>query len=534
MTTVTEPTCPPPAPGPQSGDRYRAAALLTMLRLHWFINLRWCIVVVALAVLLAEQWLIPTVVRPAGLVATLLVLAGANAVWVVFSRYLSARAGAGGEESRTVRVALIFANLQVAIDLLALTLVLRYTGGVETPMSIFYLFHMAIGSLLLRSWQALLQGAWAVLLYSCLCVGELVGWLTPHYLFLPAVGSLDLHTRAEYVAAAIFVFACGVFGTLFVTQRIAARLDERERQLREAHRALQQSQVAIFDLQRRKSRFLQTSAHQLKSPLAGIQTLTALIRDGIIPEQTVHETCEKIIRRCRDGISQVTEMLTLARVEETDPNKHRNALSNVCDVVRKLCQQYRPQAEGKRIELLYNCQIPQELDLRAHVDPLDLADCVGNLIDNAIKYTPEGGTVTVAATRANRLPQKARPGIIAPAGNTGRQGGDYVLVMVKDTGMGIEKSSLSSEDGHGGSIFDAFRRGKGALSARIPGTGLGLSIVREVVERAGGRIKVHSRPGKGSTFTLMFSADRALPEGPAVVNTRASEIVIDPPGNESH
>ena len=78
-----------------------------------------------------------------------------------------------------------------------------------------------------------------------------------------------------------------------------------------------------------------------------------------------------------------------------------------------------------------------------------------------------------------------------------------------------------------GSIFDAFRRGNEALASGIPGTGLGLSIVREVIEQVGGQIRVHSRPGKGSTFLVSFPAQQARPGGLMVRDTRSSKIVYE-------
>ena len=530
MSTFSEPQVPPPAPMPDLPERYRAGALVALLRLHWFANLRWAMLAGALAALGIERMVAPQIHRPEGLFVILFALAAINLVWTGISRSLGRRVSSSAEiEAADVRGALLYANLQVATDLLVLTLILHFTGGVENPMAIFYLFHMAIGALLLHSWQALLQGVWAVTLYAVMAIGELVWRPDVHHPFLPGLERVGLHAEPTYVAAAIVIVACGVFGTLFFMLRVATRLDAREQQLRSAHRALQQSQTAVFDLQRRKSRFLQTSAHQLKSPLAGIQTLTGLIRDGILPEQTVRETCEKIIRRCRDGIDQVTEMLTLARVEEVDPDRHRKALSDVGKTVSGLCQQYQAQAEGKGLMLEFDCQLPAESGLRARVDSRDLADCVGNLIENAIKYTDSGGRVSVIVARSSAASRPEKDGLDGVHAGERGGAGDFVAVIVKDTGMGIEADALRGREGPGGagSIFDAFRRGNGALAARIPGTGLGLSIVREVVEKAGGRLKVHSRPGKGSTFSVMFPTGDVPDHETTVRNTRASEIVIE-------
>jgi signal transduction histidine kinase len=263
---------------------------------------------------------------------------------------------------------------------------------------------------------------------------------------------------------------------------------------------------------------MRTAAHQLKSPLAVIQTLTDLIRNNIVPPDEVAGTCDKIVRRCNEGIAQVGELLTLARVQEADPARHTQAEADVCKVVSELCGRFRPLAEKKRIDL--DCHLPEVDELRVNVDPQDLSDCLGNLIENAIRYTPGPGRVTVTAAAES------------PAGRPGE-----VSINVTDTGMGINQELLVSPDGAPGHepVFDAFRRGNNALAAGIPGTGLGLSIVREIVEQAGGRIRVASRPNEGSSFTVSFPTRRETARPPGVRDTRASEVVSEPgkPGNET-
>jgi len=474
-----------------AGDHSRAAALLTMMRLHWFIRLRWAFLMVALAVLMIERLTFPDLQRPLlGLLIVLAVLGLVNLGWVALSHFAFRRfreeAAAGPR-----RYVELFANAQVAVDLLLLTCILRFTGGAENPMAIFYLFHMAITALLLQRWQAILQGVWALLLYAALVIGEWRAWLTPHYGFLPQCPA-NLHTEPGFVLVSLVVVGCGIFGTLYFTLQIARRLREREQALRDANEALQKSQIAIHDLQQRRSRFMQTAAHQLKSPLAAIQTLTELIRGNIIPPEAIRGTCDKIVQRCREGIGQVAELLALARVQEADPRRHERSEADARAVVSSLCERFRVVAQEKQVEL--TCRMPETGELRISIDPQDLSDCAGNLIDNAIRYTPGPGSVTVTVSTE-----------IAGGGP------EEVSITVTDTGIGISPEILISKDGipaHA-PVFDAFRRGNNALTAGIPGTGLGLSIVREIVEQAGGRIDVTSSPNEGSTFTLIFPTRRA-------------------------
>jgi signal transduction histidine kinase len=523
VTAAPGTSSPPPAvvapPAGSARERYRAETLVALLQLRWFVRLRWAIVGTVLVLLGIERWAVHAS-RPAGLWAAVLVLAGTNFLWSLISRTMHRQADAPDVDQPEVqRGALLFANAQVAVDLLLLTLILRFTGGIENPMAIFYLFHMAIGSLLLTKWQAILQGVWAVALYGTLAIGEWQGWLT-HYAFLPGLAASPPFQQPLSVATVVAVVASGVFGTLFFTLHIAARLDERENQLRRAHDALRLSQRAIFDLQQRRSRFMQTAAHQLKSPLAGIQTLVGLIRDKVVPPDAIESTCDKVIRRCREGITQVTELLTYARVTEAEPNRHQGAATDVGAVTGDACQRFAHMAESKKINL--HVRVPAEQDLIAHVHESDLRNCIDNLIDNAIKYTPGPGAVSVAVGRHR----------VARGGGASTLNGsatDYISVTVKDTGIGIDYHPIgNTDDPHGaGSIFDAFRRGNEALAAGIPGTGLGLSIVREVVEQVGGQVRVHSRPGQGATFTVTFPAQRDTPPEPAIRNTRSSEIFVE-------
>lgn len=497
-----------------SDDDSHTAPLVAMLRLRWFIRLRWVFLAAAAAVLALEQFLLPDATgggqRPGGLAAALVALGLINLGWTGLSYLLFHRAREEVDPAcNGLRRTTVFANAQIAVDLLLLTCILRYTGGVESPMSIFYLFHVAIVALLLPRRDAILQAVWAMVLYAGLVVAEWAGWFSQHYDFLPN-HCMYLYEEPEFIIASLMVVACGIFGTLYFTLQITRRLEERDRQLRAANAALKQSQIAIQDLQRRRSRFMQTAAHQLKSPLAVIQTLTDLIRCNVVPKEAIPGTCEKIVKRCQDGIGQVSELLTLARVQEADPSRHSKSDADICKVVGELCERLRLVALDQNVTM--TCNISENTELRVNVDPQDLGDCIGNLIENAIKYTRAGGKVTVM------LSSEPPP----PHAKT-------VSISVADTGIGINPELLRSPDGELGHepVFDAFRRGNNALAAGIPGTGLGLSIVREVVEQAGGRLRVSSRPNEGSTFTVTFPAYRGAAAALPLRNTRSSEIVID-------
>lgn len=503
-------------------------AMVVLLQVHWFIRLRWLFFISSLAVLAIERFVLPTVHRPATLLWAVLCVGIVNCVWMLISSLLRRQLeSTDAEQQRAISSGQIFVSAQIASDLLLLTWILGLTGGVENPMSVFYLFHIAISGLILRTWQAAVQACWAAVLYAGLCLGQAQGWLS-YYTFLPHLGAANLHTTAQYVAPVVAIVTLAIFGTLYFTDRIGKVMDRREEMLNRTNAALHASQRSIEELQRRRSRFMQTAAHQLKSPLAMVQTLANLIRDGIVTDDHgIHATCDKIARRAADGMQQVTELLALARVQEADTQRQRASLCDVGEVTEEVCRKFAAVAEEKQIQ--FETHVPSCPDLRAYVNRQDLTDCVGNLVDNAIKYTPHGGTVRVTVVCGGQTPATGSlpP---PPAGFTarGRTADGLVYVVVQDTGIGIAEQPAEAEAvgvPHD-SLFDAFRRGKTAIEAGIPGTGLGLSIVREVVEQAGGYIHLASRPGAGSTFTVCFPGERGGPVAP--LRTAADPIVPAP------
>lgn len=498
---------------PADQDEVVFPSLLDPRRLTWLIRLRWVFIAAFMAVLVIERWLRPELERPRQIEIVLLLLMFANSLWWVLHR----RLGRVPNDSSAAleRNVLAQAHGQIAVDLLMLTLLVRFTGGVESLLAVFYVFHMALGSLLLPSGHALAEGLWAILLYAVVGLGELFGAITPHYPLVAGVAP-GSYGEPSYVTLALAAMACGVLGTLYLTGTIAALLRRRQNQLLSTNAALRQSQRAIRDLQARRSLFMQTAAHRLKSPLATIRTLASLVCDEVVKGADACSTCRRITRCCDEGIEHVGELLTLARVQDVAPQQHRRSVAKVGDVVREQCARYHSIATNRGIEM--TTSVPTGVDLHANVDTRDLGDCVANLVDNALKYTPTGGSVDIRVERVHEL------------GGDGEH--DWIVIHVDDTGMGFDASALVPANGNEDaetSVFDAYRRGNNALAAGIPGSGLGLAIVHVVTEQAGGRIHLRSAPGLGTQFTLRFpaihsaaAANGALPTlGPHIAAGRA-------------
>lgn len=227
------------------------------------------------------------------------------------------------------------------------------------------------------------------------------------------------------------------------------------------------------EIDRMKSDFVAMVAHELKSPLASIEQMIYALQVGCEyeAEQSCNAMHKRMTVRTKDLLRMIDNLLNLSKMENgtvefhLEPIHGHEILDHIIDVIT-------PQAEGKQIAISYE---PCENNWMFNVDFDHIRTAFMNIISNAVKYTPEGGSVHVS---------------------TKVQGG-FANLTVKDSGIGISQEDLPH-------IFDRFFRVKGKATRHITGSGLGLSLVKEVVEAHQGYIEVKSELDKGTTFTLSF------------------------------
>lgn len=217
--------------------------------------------------------------------------------------------------------------------------------------------------------------------------------------------------------------------------------------------------------------FVANVSHELKTPIGALALLAETI-DG----ESDPEVVARLVRRMgteADRLSRIIDdLLDLSRIEANEaPNK---ALVPVAELVGEATDTLQPVAATMDVTLNLG---PLPTELAVPGERRDLVSAVGNLVDNAIKYSEPGGTVMVTVT-------------VEPSG---------VSIAVSDTGVGIPSRDLER-------IFERFYRVDRARSRSTGGTGLGLSIVRHVAVNHGGNVRVHSIEGEGSTFILELPA----------------------------
>jgi two-component system sensor histidine kinase BaeS len=258
-----------------------------------------------------------------------------------------------------------------------------------------------------------------------------------------------------------------------VTQRMAAgdlsrradvqRRDELGTLAHSFNEMADQVEVTITTLRR----FVSDAAHEIHSPLTALQTdleLSVTEQD----ETRRHELIDRAQQQTIRLRELADNLLDLSRVEAAGVHAPRVPV-NLNDLLRDLSEPYASQAEQAGLTLSFD--VPQDpIELRS--DPAQLRRAIGNLIDNAIKFTPEGGAVTIEL----------------------RKTAGTIELCVQDTGIGIPEDDLPQ-------LFSRFHRGRNATT--YPGNGLGLAIVKAIVEAHGGQVSAaNTSPGARFCITL--------------------------------
>jgi len=253
-------------------------------------------------------------------------------------------------------------------------------------------------------------------------------------------------------------------------QAVARDITERKKMRDELARA----RDAAVESARVKSEFLANVSHELRTPLTAIQGYLETLLGGALEERANARRFLEIAFRHTERLGRLLNDLTdLSNIElgkvslRLAPVRFAEVLGSVLDIVR-------PKAEASRVGLIADVE---PADIVAHADHDRLAQILINLVDNAVKYTPEGGWVTVRA----------------------RRDGGRLEVRVRDTGIGIPRADLPR-------ITERFYRVDKARSRELGGTGLGLAIVKHLVLAHGGELEITSEEGEGTTVRFTLAA----------------------------
>ena len=239
------------------------------------------------------------------------------------------------------------------------------------------------------------------------------------------------------------------------------------------YRETRQQAERLLELDRQKTEFFQNVSHEFRTPLTlTIGPLETAVSEG---RDLPYEQAAIALRNSRRLLRLVNQLLDLQRLD-AGRMQARFRPSNLAEFVAQTIESFRPYCHRKGLNLVADLHPCPQI----YLDLEKFDKVLYNLLSNAMKFTPAGGTITVRVSAA----------------------GNRCFMQVKDTGIGIRADQMPE-------LFERFRQAEGSASRSYEGSGLGLALVKELVELHGGKISVDSVYGKGSTFTVWLSAGSA-------------------------
>ncbi len=431
-------------------------------RAYWLIRLRWTAIVFVCAATYVSQNLLDIELQASALYGIATLLAVYNVTVLLLLNHFTKM----DNEVPHAAVKKII-NIQISADLVILTALLHFSGGIENPFVFYFIFHMIIASILLSVWESYLHATFAVLLFGFLILLEYLH-LIPHHC-LRGFAPHCLYRDNLYIFGTFFVFTTALFLAVYMASYIAVKL-------KRAEQAYRQANILLQEKDRIKDEYVLRVTHDIKAHLATIQSCLGVIVNKVIGphDDRLAEFVERAHMRTIKLITFVKTLLKLTQMRLSD--ELEMDVFSLKDTLVNAVAAIRTKAEDKSIIL--NCDFESSVD-KIFGNQFSIEEVTTNLLLNAIKYTPENGTITISSKNEN----------------------DLAIVEIADTGIGIPEDEI-------GKVFDEFFRASNARKVEKDGTGLGLSIAKHIVERHGGKIWVESKEGCGSTFRLILPKER--------------------------
>lgn len=431
----------------------------------WFIKIRYLFVVALLSFLLFGQFVLQLNFSPKQVII-LPLLSLIILVYNVLIHALRRKVGSTPGRFNCLHLSL----LQMLCDLTALIILIYYTGLIESPFHIFVVIHSIIGSLILPGYVVITVIGLFLLTYTILIFSQHLNLLFSHC--IPGLCGDTVPHSLNYVITFLLIFASVIIISVYIANKIAFQLYNREQQLKTSLEKIEQ-------VEDKKQKYIIGVVHEIKTPISAIQSFANLLLDeyiGPLPDK-VKEKIKRIKIRSSDALTLVNNVLYISRLKllnltSTEKIEIEPILAGI---IEKQCSDVKQ--EEIEVELKDNRKFKHLIE----ADKLLLELAFSNLICNSFKYTKAGGKIIV----------------------TMKDNDTHLTVETSDSGIGIPQNELKN-------IFNEFYRATNVKHDGIEGSGLGLALVKEVIERHGGKIEITS-PSKigtvenpGTTVTVIL------------------------------
>lgn len=316
---------------------------------------------------------------------------------------------------------------------------------------------------------------------------DLLTWLNGRELSIPFImitGMGDEKTAVSAMQAGAYNYIVKddnylallphVIDETFLKDLAIKEKDRYEREIREKNVQLERANRELKKLDQLKSDFISSVSHDIRIPLNSVRESVALILDGVVKtEEEKGKRVLEIAKRNIDRLSvMINDLLDFSKLEAGKMRLHVE-LHDIQILVDDVLSSLKPLADKKQIRFEFK---PAASIPKIRCDAERVIQVLTNLVGNAVKFTPEKGTVAVTV--------ETTPG-------------KQIKIMVRDTGIGIAKEDLKR-------IFERFEQVQGVSSGEMKGTGLGLAICKELVKLHGGEIWAESEPNQGSRFIVLL------------------------------
>lgn len=342
--------------------------------------------------------------------------------------------------------------IQIILDFIALFMLLHFTGGIETPLYMFFVFHMIIGSLILPGSIIFTVAAIVVLLFGGIVFAEYYG-IIPHHAIMGFLNT-SIYDDFNYVVSIFTIFSFMIFISVYLANGIASQLYKMEQDLVESLDRLSTAEIE-------KQKYIVGVVHEIKTPLTAVHSYLNLILQKFLGplDSKVEEKLKRASARSEEAINLINDVIKISRFKLFDQFVKEEI--KIEDVLNELSDKHSSSAEAKKIKLSIKDQRKSKSSLIGDKFLFTLA--ISNLIGNAIKYADKKGKVEVSVEDEN----------------------GEVMISVCDNGIGIPEHEQDK-------IFKEFFRSSNIRKSDQEGAGIGLSIVKEIIEKHGGTISVES------------------------------------------
>ncbi len=342
--------------------------------------------------------------------------------------------------------------IQMVLDLTALLLLVYYTGTIDSPIYVFFIFHMVIGSLILPGVLIYTICGIVIVMYSLFIFLQQVDIFRSHYI-AGLYDQIPQH-NLNYVIMFVLMFAAMMIVTVILANRIASNLLKREGELRETLDKIQEIETA-------KQKYIMGVVHEIKTPIAAVKSLIDLIVQKFIGPVSA-EVEEKLLRakgRCEEALDLINDVLRISRLKLLQSTEKQRVF--LIDLINQAILERQEAFNAKNIEVEVIDYREKKKPVFGDKDLLYLA--ISNLISNEAKYVNENGHVKIEISEHKEL----------------------VCIKIIDDGIGIPWKDIDK-------VFEQFYRASNIKKQKTEGSGLGLSIVKEIIDHHDGEIKVES------------------------------------------